>query len=209
MVSEKKPVLVSRQGFSSRIRKALCALCVDDHVWLVCLEKASSLSYLCSISYVYRLRWSSLPGLLIAAKILTYPSSHRLLFSCPGLLLLASMPAQIDHVQYTLSTFLRIAASLSYFFSLRDDGKNPLMMWGSVMSFFQPRRAWRPLMSYTLEQGHPISAIRFLGSGWSLGFHVFMAWLRHDGRSPVGSGTRFRQVFYTFALFVAVAAVIV
>ena len=71
--------------------------------------------------------------------------------------------------KYTLSAFLLFSGVASYFFGHASTAA-ALMMWGSVMSFFN-LGAWGVLYTYTPEQ-YP-TAIRALGSGWAAGFGRF------------------------------------
>ena len=65
--------------------------------------------------------------------------------------------------KYTLSTFLLFSGVASYFFGHASTAAT-LMMWGSVMSFFN-LGAWGVLYTYTPEQ-YPAN-IRAFGSGWA------------------------------------------
>lgn len=108
--------------------------------------------------------------------------------------------------KYTLSAFLLFSGVASYFFGHASTAA-ALMMWGSVMSFFN-LGAWGVLYTYTPEQ-YP-TAIRALGSGWAAGFGRFGGMA-----APMMVGallTRsfgFASVFYMFALVFAAVAVIV
>lgn len=108
--------------------------------------------------------------------------------------------------KYTLSAFLLFSGVASYFFGHASTAAT-LMMWGSVMSFFN-LGAWGVLYTYTPEQ-YP-TAIRALGSGWAAGFGRFGGMA-----APMMVGTLlarsfgFASVFYMFALVFAAVAVIV
>lgn len=108
--------------------------------------------------------------------------------------------------KYTLSAFLLFSGVASYFFGHASTAA-ALMMWGSVMSFFN-LGAWGVLYTYTPEQ-YP-TAIRALGSGWAAGFGRFGGMA-----APVMVGALlarsfgFASVFYMFALVFAAVAVIV
>lgn len=108
--------------------------------------------------------------------------------------------------KYTLSAFLLFSGVASYFFGHASTAA-ALMMWGSVMSFFN-LGAWGVLYTYTPEQ-YP-TAIRALGSGWAAGFGRFGGMA-----APMMVGTLlarsfgFASVFYMFALVFAAVAVIV
>lgn len=108
--------------------------------------------------------------------------------------------------KYTLSAFLLFSGVASYFFGHASTAAT-LMMWGSVMSFFN-LGAWGVLYTYTPEQ-YP-TAIRALGSGWAAGFGRFggMAAPMMVGALLVRS-FGFASVFYMFALVFAAVAVIV
>lgn len=108
--------------------------------------------------------------------------------------------------KYTLSAFLLFSGVASYFFGHASTAAT-LMMWGSVMSFFN-LGAWGVLYTYTPEQ-YP-TAIRALGSGWAAGFGRFggMAAPMMVGALLVRN-FGFGSVFYMFALvFVAVAVIV-
>lgn len=108
--------------------------------------------------------------------------------------------------KYTLSTFLLFSSVASYFFGHASTAAT-LMMWGSVMSFFN-LGAWGVLYTYTPEQ-YP-TAIRALGSGWAAGFGRFggMAAPMMVG-ALLARNFGFGSVFYMFALvFVAVAVIV-
>ena len=108
--------------------------------------------------------------------------------------------------KYTLSTFLLFSGVASYFFGHASTAA-ALMMWGSVMSFFN-LGAWGVLYTYTPEQ-YP-TAIRALGSGWAAGFGRFggMAAPMMVG-ALLARNFGFGSVFYMFALvFVAVAVIV-
>ena len=108
--------------------------------------------------------------------------------------------------KYTLSTFLLFSGVASYFFGHASTAAT-LMMWGSVMSFFN-LGAWGVLYTYTPEQ-YP-TAIRALGSGWAAGFGRFggMAAPMMVG-ALLAQNFGFGSVFYMFALvFVAVAVIV-
>ena len=94
----------------------------------------------------------------------------------------------------------------SYFFGHASTAAT-LMMWGSVMSFFN-LGAWGVLYTYTPEQ-YP-TAIRALGSGWAAGFGRFggMAAPMMVG-ALLARSFGFASVFYMFALVFAAVAVIV
>ena len=108
--------------------------------------------------------------------------------------------------KYTLSAFLLFSGVASYFFGHASTAA-ALMMWGSVMSFFN-LGAWGVLYTYTPEQ-YP-TAIRALGSGWAAGFGRF-----GGIAAPMMVGALlarsfgFASVFYMFALVFAAVAVIV
>lgn len=108
--------------------------------------------------------------------------------------------------KYTLSAFLLFSGVASYFFGHASTAA-ALMMWGSVMSFFN-LGAWGVLYTYTPEQ-YP-TAIRALGSGWAAGFGRFGGMV-----APMMVGALlarsfgFASVFYMFALVFAAVAVIV
>ena len=108
--------------------------------------------------------------------------------------------------KYTLSAFLLFSGVASYFFGHASTAA-ALMMWGSVMSFFN-LGAWGVLYTYTPEQ-YP-TAIRALGSGWAAGFGRFGGMA-----APMMVGVLlarsfgFASVFYMFALVFAAFAVIV
>ncbi|MCI7217501.1 MAG: MFS transporter [Megasphaera elsdenii] len=108
--------------------------------------------------------------------------------------------------KYTLSAFLLFSGVASYFFGHASTAAT-LMMWGSVMSFFN-LGAWGVLYTYTPEQ-YP-TAIRALGSGWAAGFGRFGGMA-----APMMVGVLlarsfgFASVFYMFALVFAAVAVIV
>ena len=108
--------------------------------------------------------------------------------------------------KYTLSAFLLFSGVASYFFGHASTAAT-LMMWGSVMSFFN-RGAWGVLYTYTPEQ-YP-TAIRALGSGWAAGFGRFggMAAPMMVG-ALLARSFGFASVFYMFALVFAAVAVIV
>ena len=108
--------------------------------------------------------------------------------------------------KYTLSTFLLFSGVASYFFGHASTAA-ALMMWGSVMSFFN-LGAWGVLYTYTPEQ-YP-TAIRALGSGWAAGFGRFggMAAPMMVG-ALLARSFGFASVFYMFALVFAAVAVIV
>lgn len=108
--------------------------------------------------------------------------------------------------KYTLSAFLLFSGVASYFFGHASTAA-ALMMWGSVMSFFN-LGAWGVLYTYTPEQ-YP-TAIRALGSGWAAGFGRFggMAAPMMVGALLAWS-FGFASVFYMFALVFAAVAVIV
>lgn len=108
--------------------------------------------------------------------------------------------------KYTLSAFLLFSGVASYFFSHASTAA-ALMMWGSVMSFFN-LGAWGVLYTYTPEQ-YP-TAIRALGSGWAAGFGRFggMAAPMMVG-ALLARSFGFASVFYMFALVFAAVAVIV
>lgn len=108
--------------------------------------------------------------------------------------------------KYTLSAFLLFSGVASYFFGHASTAA-ALMMWGSVMSFFN-LGAWGVLYTYTPEQ-YP-TAIRALGSGWAAGFGRFggMAAPMMVG-SLLARSFGFASVFYMFALVFAAVAVIV
>ena len=108
--------------------------------------------------------------------------------------------------KYTLSAFLLFRGVASYFFGHASTAAT-LMMWGSVMSFFNPG-AWGVLYTYTPEQ-YP-TAIRALGSGWAAGFGRFggMAAPMMVG-ALLARSFGFASVFYMFALVFAAVAVIV
>lgn len=108
--------------------------------------------------------------------------------------------------KYTLSAFLLFSGVASYFFGHASTAAT-LMMWGSVMSFFN-LGAWGVLYTYTPEQ-YP-TAIRALGSGWAAGFGRFggMAAPMMVG-ALLARSFGFASVFYMFALvFVAVAVIV-
>lgn len=108
--------------------------------------------------------------------------------------------------KYTLSVFLLFSGVASYFFGHTSTAAS-LMMWGSVMSFFN-LGAWGVLYTYTPEQ-YP-TTIRALGSGWAAGFGRFggMAAPVMVG-VMIGHSFGFGAVFYMFAfVFIAVAAVV-
>lgn len=108
--------------------------------------------------------------------------------------------------KYTLSVFLLFSGVASYFFGHASTAA-ALMMWGSVMSFFN-LGAWGVLYTYTPEQ-YP-TTIRALGSGWAAGFGRFggMAAPVMVG-VMIGHSFGFGAVFYMFAfVFIAVAAVV-
>lgn len=108
--------------------------------------------------------------------------------------------------KYTLSAFLLFSGVASYFFGHASTAAT-LMMWGSVMSFFN-LGAWGVLYTYTPEQ-YP-TAIRALGSGWAAGFGRFggMAAPMMVG-ALLARSFGFVSVFYMFALVFAAVAVIV
>ena len=108
--------------------------------------------------------------------------------------------------KYTLSAFLLFGGVASYFFGHASTAAT-LMMWGSVMSFFN-LGAWGVLYTYTPEQ-YP-TAIRALGSGWAAGFGRFggMAAPMMVG-ALLARSFGFASVFYMFALVFAAVAVIV
>ena len=108
--------------------------------------------------------------------------------------------------KYTLSAFLLFSGIASYFFGHASTAA-ALMMWGSVMSFFN-LGAWGVLYTYTPEQ-YP-TAIRALGSGWAAGFGRFggMAAPMMVG-ALLARSFGFASVFYMFALVFAAVAVIV
>ena len=108
--------------------------------------------------------------------------------------------------KYTLSAFLLFSGVASYFFGHASTAAT-LMMWGSVMSFFN-LGAWGVLYTYTPEQ-YP-TAIRALGSGWAAGFGRFggMAAPMMVG-ALLARSFGFTSVFYMFALVFAAVAVIV
>lgn len=108
--------------------------------------------------------------------------------------------------KYTLSAFLLFSGVASYFFGHASTAAT-LMMWGSVMSFFN-LGAWGVLYTYTPEQ-YP-TAIRALGSGWAAGFGRFggMAAPMMVG-ALLARSFGFSSVFYMFALVFAAVAVIV
>lgn len=108
--------------------------------------------------------------------------------------------------KYTLSAFLLFSGVASYFFGHASTAA-ALMMWGSVMSFFN-LGAWGVLYTYTPEQ-YP-TAIRALGSGWAAGFGRFggMAAPMMVG-ALLARSFGFASVFYMFALVFATVAVIV
>lgn len=108
--------------------------------------------------------------------------------------------------KYTLSAFLLFSGVASYFFGHASKAA-ALMMWGSVMSFFN-LGAWGVLYTYTPEQ-YP-TAIRALGSGWAAGFGRFggMAAPMMVG-ALLARSFGFASVFYMFALVFAAVAVIV
>lgn len=108
--------------------------------------------------------------------------------------------------KYTLSAFLLFSGVASYFFGHASTAV-ALMMWGSVMSFFN-LGAWGILYTYTPEQ-YP-TAIRALGSGWAAGFGRFggMAAPMMVG-ALLARSFGFASVFYMFALVFAAVAVIV
>lgn len=108
--------------------------------------------------------------------------------------------------KYTLSAFLLFSGIASYFFGHASTAAT-LMMWGSVMSFFN-LGAWGVLYTYTPEQ-YP-TAIRALGSGWAAGFGRFggMAAPMMVG-ALLARSFGFASVFYMFALVFAAVAVIV
>lgn len=108
--------------------------------------------------------------------------------------------------KYTLSAFLLFSGVASYFFGHASTAA-ALMMWGSVMSFFN-LGAWGVLYMYTPEQ-YP-TAIRALGSGWAAGFGRFggMAAPMMVG-ALLARSFGFASVFYMFALVFAAVAVIV
>ena len=108
--------------------------------------------------------------------------------------------------KYTLSAFLLFSGVTSYFFGHASTAA-ALMMWGSVMSFFN-LGAWGVLYTYTPEQ-YP-TAIRALGSGWAAGFGRFggMAAPMMVG-ALLARSFGFASVFYMFALVFAAVAVIV
>ena len=108
--------------------------------------------------------------------------------------------------KYTLSAFLLFSGVASYFFGHASTAAT-LMMWGSVMSFFN-LGAWGVLYTYTPEQ-YP-TAIRALGSGWAAGFGRFggMAAPMMVG-ALLARSFGFASVFYMFALVCAAVAGIV
>lgn len=108
--------------------------------------------------------------------------------------------------KYTLSAFLLFSGVASYFFGHASTAAT-LMMWGSVMSFFN-LGAWGVLYTYTPEQ-YP-TAIRALGSGWAAGFGRFggMAAPMMVG-ALLARRFGFGSVFYMFALVFVIVAVIV
>ena len=108
--------------------------------------------------------------------------------------------------KYTLSAFLLFSGVASYFFGHASTAA-ALMMWGSVMSFFN-LGAWGVLYTYTPEQ-YP-TAIRALGSGWAAGLGRFggMAAPMMVG-ALLARSFGFASVFYMFALVFAAVAVIV
>ena len=108
--------------------------------------------------------------------------------------------------KHTLSAFLLFSGVASYFFGHASTAAT-LMMWGSVMSFFN-LGAWGVLYTYTPEQ-YP-TAIRALGSGWAAGFGRFggMAAPMMVG-ALLARSFGFASVFYMFALVFAAVAVIV
>lgn len=108
--------------------------------------------------------------------------------------------------KYTLSAFPLFSGVASYFFGHASTAAT-LMMWGSVMSFFN-LGAWGVLYTYTPEQ-YP-TAIRALGSGWAAGFGRFggMAAPMMVG-ALLARSFGFASVFYMFALVFAAVAVIV
>lgn len=108
--------------------------------------------------------------------------------------------------KYTLSAFLLFSGVASYFFGHASTAA-ALMMWGSVMSFFN-LGAWGVLYTYTPEQ-YP-TAIRALGSGWAAGFGRFggMAAPMMVG-ALLARSFGFASVFYMFSLVFAAVAVIV
>ena len=105
--------------------------------------------------------------------------------------------------KYTLSAFLLFSGVASYFFGHASTAA-ALMMWGSVMSFFN-LGAWGVLYTYTPEQ-YP-TAIRALGSGWAAGFGRLAAPMMVGALLARSFG--FASVFYMFALVFAAVAVIV
>lgn len=108
--------------------------------------------------------------------------------------------------KYTLSAFFLFSGVASYFFGHASTAAT-LMMWGSIMSFFN-LGAWGVLYTYTPEQ-YP-TAIRALGSGWAAGFGRFggMAAPMMVG-ALLARNFGFASVFYMFALVFAAVAVIV
>ena len=109
--------------------------------------------------------------------------------------------------RYTLSSFLLLSGVASYFFG-NATSATMLMVWGSVMSFFN-LGAWGVLYTYTPEL-YPTS-IRALGSGWAAGFGRFGGMA-----APILVGVMLSNsmsigtVFFMFAfVFVAVAAIVV
>lgn len=123
----------------------------------------------------------------------------------PGYYCAAGLVDKIGR-KYTLSAFLLFSGVASYFFGHASTAA-ALMMWGSVMSFFN-LGAWGVLYTYTPEQ-YP-TAIRALGSGWAAGFGRFggMAAPMMVG-ALLARSFGFASVFYMFALVFAAVAVIV
>ena len=123
----------------------------------------------------------------------------------PGYYCAAGLVDKIGR-KYTLSAFLLFSGVASYFFGHASTAAT-LMMWGSVMSFFN-LGAWGVLYTYTPEQ-YP-TAIRALGSGWAAGFGRFggMAAPMMVG-ALLARSFGFASVFYMFALVFAAVAVIV
>ena len=152
-------------------------------MWLPSLVFQQGFTVVKTIEYVLIMTLAQLPGYYCAAWL-------------------------VDKIgrKYTLSAFLLFSGVASYFFGHASTAAT-LMMWGSVMSFFN-LGAWGVLYTYTPEQ-YP-TAIRALGSGWAAGFGRFggMAAPMMVG-ALLARSFGFASVFYMFALVFAAVAVIV
>lgn len=197
-VSEKETVpVVAKASFRELWRKPFASRTIM--IWLVWFG--------INFSYYGIFMW--LPSLVFQQGFTVVKTFEYVLImtlaQLPGYYCAAWLVDKIGR-KYTLSAFLLFSGVASYFFGHASTAA-ALMMWGSVMSFFN-LGAWGVLYTYTPEQ-YP-TAIRALGSGWAAGFGRFggMAAPMMVG-ALLARSFGFASVFYMFALVFAAVAVIV